>query len=288
MTKEEIVTVLEYLPNGYPLEKKNMPIAQAIGEENFTLLELVPRRGVSLEIGEEVYIGEGKRDKIYYILGRLDKEKITEAAKDQLAEIVERIVKKNEEKFVRFFNEALPINKRIHQIELLPGLGKKHMKEILKQREQKQTKQRNENRVVRILSKDIEGNMGLYAGLTKIKGISWTLSNAICQILKLDKNKKIGALTNEEIDKITNFFKSPELPKYLLNRQNDFETGENKHLIGNDLELTTEFDIKRLKKIKSYRGSRHLSGLPMRGQRTKSNFRRNRRKGAGIKKKIVQ
>jgi len=154
--------------------------------------------------------------------------------------------------------------------------------------EQKQTKQRNENRVVRILSKDIEGNMGLYAGLTKIKGISWTLSNAICQILKLDKNKKIGALTNEEIDKITNFFKSPELPKYLLNRQNDFETGENKHLIGNDLELTTEFDIKRLKKIKSYRGSRHLSGLPMRGQRTKSNFRRNRRKGAGIKKKIVQ
>jgi len=136
MTKEEIVTVLEYLPNGYPLEKKNMPIAQAIGEENFTLLELVPRRGVSLEIGEEVYIGEGKRDKIYYILGRLDKEKITEAAKDQLAEIVERIVKKNEEKFVRFFNEALPINKRIHQIELLPGLGKKHMKEILKQREE--------------------------------------------------------------------------------------------------------------------------------------------------------
>lgn len=136
MPKEESVTILEYLPNGYPLEKKNMPIAQAIGEQNFTLLELVPRRGVTLEIGEQVYIGEGKRDKVYYILGRLDKEKLTESAKDQLAEIVAKMVKKNEEKFVRFFNESLPINKRIHQIELLPGLGKKHMKEILKQREE--------------------------------------------------------------------------------------------------------------------------------------------------------
>jgi small subunit ribosomal protein S13 len=51
------------------------------------------------------------------------------------------------------------------------------------------------------------------------------------------------------------------------------------------LELQKEFDIKRLKKIKSYRGFRHMSGLPCRGQRTKSNFRKNRRKGAGIKKK---
>jgi len=135
MPKEEHATVLEYLPNGYPLEKKNMPIAQAIGEENFTLLELVPRRGVTLDIGEQVYIGENKRDKVYYILGRLDKEKLTESAKDQLAEIVTEMVKKNEEKFVRFFNESLPINKRMHQIELLPGLGKKHMKEILRQRE---------------------------------------------------------------------------------------------------------------------------------------------------------
>lgn len=134
--KEEQVIILDYLPNGYPLEKKMMPIAQAIGENNFTLLELVPRRGVSLEIGEEVYIGEGKRDKVYYILGRLKREKLTESAKTQLQEVVSGIVKKNEEKFVKFFNEALAINKRLHQIELLPGLGKKHMQEILKQREE--------------------------------------------------------------------------------------------------------------------------------------------------------
>lgn len=148
-----------------------------------------------------------------------------------------------------------------------------------------QQEQRNENRVVRILSKDIEGRMSVYSGLTKIKGISWTLSNAICEKLGLDKTKKIGALSDDEIARISAFFKNPELPGYLFNRRDDFATGEDKHLLGNDLELSHEFDIKRLKKIKSYRGLRHMSKLPLRGQRTKSNFRRNRRKGAGIKKK---
>jgi len=137
MIKEEYAIVLEYLPNGYPLEKKMMPIAQAIGELNLTLLELVPRRGISLEIGERVYIGEGKRDKIYYILGRLHHEKITEAAKNQLQEFVSRVVKKREKEFIEFFNKSEAINKRIHQIEFLPGFGKKHMKEILEKRKEK-------------------------------------------------------------------------------------------------------------------------------------------------------
>ncbi len=134
MPKEEFAIILEYLPNGYPLEKKTMPIAQAIGEENLTLLELVPRRGEALEIGEKVYIGEGKRDKIYYILGRLQKEKTTEAAKNQLQEFIKEIVKNKNTEFVDFFNKAEAINKRVHQIELLPGFGKKHMKEIIEKR----------------------------------------------------------------------------------------------------------------------------------------------------------
>lgn len=137
MEKEEHAIVLEYLPNGYPLERRMMPIAQAIGEINLTLLELVPRRGVSLEIGEKVYIGEGKRDKIYYILGRLHKEKLTEAAKSQLQEFIRKVVGEREKSFVEFFNKSEAINKRIHQIELLPGFGKKHMQEILKQRKEK-------------------------------------------------------------------------------------------------------------------------------------------------------
>ena len=137
MAKEETAIILEYLPNGYPLEKKMMPIAQAIGKENMTLLELVPRRGINLEIGEEVYIGQGKRDKIYYILGRLHREKLTESAKERLQDFIKNIVQEKEKTFIEFFSNSDAINKRIHQIELLPCLGKKHMQEILKQRKEK-------------------------------------------------------------------------------------------------------------------------------------------------------
>jgi small subunit ribosomal protein S13 len=145
--------------------------------------------------------------------------------------------------------------------------------------------EQKQERIVRILGKDIEGNVKLYPGLTQIKGVSWTLANATCRKLNIPKTKKIGELSEAEINKISEFLKKPEVPNYILNRRKDLETGEDKHLLGADLELKTEFDIKRLKKIKVYRGLRHAIGLPMRGQRTKSNFRRNRKKGAGIKKK---
>jgi small subunit ribosomal protein S13 len=142
-----------------------------------------------------------------------------------------------------------------------------------------------EEKLIRILSKDIEGGLNVYVGLTKIKGISWSLSNAICKSLKLDKKRKIGSLTKEEIDQINDFVKKPKIPVFLLNRKSDYETGEDKHLLGTNLELQKEMDIGRLKKIKSYKGLRHSIGLPLRGQRTRSHFRRNKRKSVGIKKK---
>ena len=135
--KEENAVVLDYLPYGYPLEKKMMPIAQALGIKNFTLLQLIPRRGIKLEVGETVYIGEGKRPEIYYIFGRMKREKLTESAKSQLQEVIAKIVEEREKQFIEFFNKADAINKRVHQIELLPGMGKKHMNEIIKQREEK-------------------------------------------------------------------------------------------------------------------------------------------------------
>ena len=152
--------------------------------------------------------------------------------------------------------------------------------------EQKQEEKKYEGRIIRILSEDIEGNMKLYPGLTKIKGVSWSLSNAVCKVMKIDRDKKIGSLTADEISKISEFIKNPTgVPTFLLNKRHGFETGENKHVTGTNLELQTEFDIKRLKKIKSYRGIRHGAGLPTRGQRTKSHFRKNRGKSVGIKKK---
>ena len=137
MAKEEHAIILDFLPYGYPLDSKMMPLAQAIGTTGLTLLQLVPRRGERFEIGEEAYIGEGKRDKVQYILGRCPREKLTETAKMQLGDFVSKVVGESEERFVNFFNEAQAINTRLHQFELLPGLGKKHTKAILDAREEK-------------------------------------------------------------------------------------------------------------------------------------------------------
>jgi len=135
--REEKAIILDYLPNGYPLEGKMLPIAQAVGTKNYTLLQLVPRRGILLELKEEVYIGSGKRDKISYIFGRLPKDKITETAKYELKEFIEQMVIDKEEKFVNFFNNASPINTRLHQLELLPGFGRKHTDALVKERQEK-------------------------------------------------------------------------------------------------------------------------------------------------------
>jgi len=138
MDKEEYAIVLDFLPYGYPLEGKMIPVAQAIGEKSLILLQLVPRKGITLQPKEKVYIGEGKRDKIYYVLGRLPREKLTENAKMHLEDFSKGIVDEREKEFVEFFNKADAINTRVHQLELLPGFGRKHTQEILKEREKKQ------------------------------------------------------------------------------------------------------------------------------------------------------
>lgn len=140
--KEEIAIILDFLPNGYPFDDRPMyrktAIAQAIGKEHFSLLELVPKKEVSLQPTEEVYIGEGKRDKIHHIVGKLAFEKLTRTAQEELQFIIKDIVKKNEKRFVDFFNKAQPLSTRMHQLELLPGLGKKHMWEIIESRKEKE------------------------------------------------------------------------------------------------------------------------------------------------------
>lgn len=141
--------------------------------------------------------------------------------------------------------------------------------------------------IVRILQTDIPGHKRLLVGLTYINGISWAISNAVCKILKLDPEKKVSELSETDINKITNFLKDPKLPEFLLNRRKDFGTGKDGHLITTDLDMKKEFDIRRLKKIRSYRGLRHAFGHPTRGQRTRSNFRAKGKKKAvvGVKSK---
>ena len=139
--------------------------------------------------------------------------------------------------------------------------------------------------IIRILQTDIPGNKNILTGLTYIKGVSWTISNAVCKILKINYNIKISDLKEEDINRITSFLKDPKLPIYLMNRRNDFETGKDYHLITTNLDMKKEFDIRRLKKIRSYRGLRHALGQPTRGQRTRSHFRSKNKKAIGVSTK---
>ena len=140
-SKEETAVVLDFLPNGYPYDERPMymktPIAQAIGKEHFVLLELVPKKGIHLQPFGEVYIGDGKRDKIHHIIGKMDMRKLTATAKSQLEFVIRDIIQKNEKKFIEFFNKAQPLSTRMHQLELLPGLGKKHMWQVIEIRDEK-------------------------------------------------------------------------------------------------------------------------------------------------------
>jgi putative nucleotide binding protein len=140
--KEEHAIVLDFLPNGYPFDTrpshKKTPIVQAIGKTHFVLLELVPKKDVFLQPFKEVYIGEGKRDEIHHIIGKLPFERLTQTAKSELEFVVADVVKKNEKRFVDFFNKSSPLTTRMHQLELLPGLGKKHMWEIIDSRDEKE------------------------------------------------------------------------------------------------------------------------------------------------------
>jgi len=141
-TKEENAIVLDFLPNGYPFDDRPMymktPIAQAMGGEHFVLLELVPKKEIHLQPYEEVYIGDGKRDKIHHIIGKLQVSKLTATAKSEMEFVIRDIIKKNEKRFIDFFNRAQPLSTRMHQLELLPGVGKKHMWQIIEARNEKE------------------------------------------------------------------------------------------------------------------------------------------------------
>ncbi|MBI5347277.1 MAG: DUF655 domain-containing protein [Candidatus Aenigmarchaeota archaeon] len=135
--KEEKCIVLDFLATGYPDSRHSEPVAQAIGASYFSLLELVVREGVSLRSEEEVYIGEGKRDKIKFIKGSLEFDDLTNFSRSTLDSMIEKIVVQNEKKIVEFFNKSRMVTPRMHQIQLLPGVGKKHLIDLLQERNKK-------------------------------------------------------------------------------------------------------------------------------------------------------
>lgn len=140
--REEQAIILDFLQNGYSFDTRPLhlktPIAQAIGTERFTLLELVPKKDIHLQPRAMVYIGDQKRDEIHHVNGKIGVDKLTATAQSELPHAIKRIIDADPRRFVDFFNKAQPISIRTHSLELLPGVGKKHMQEILTSREEKE------------------------------------------------------------------------------------------------------------------------------------------------------
>ena len=141
--------------------------------------------------------------------------------------------------------------------------------------------------LVRIANVDLDGNKSVSNALRKMKGVSFMISNAVCNISKVDKYKKVGLLDDTEIKQLeTVLLQYKGVPIWMLNRRKDYDTGEDKHIIGAQVMFVKTFDVKRMQESKSNRGLRHAWGLPVRGQRTRSHFRHG--KSVGVMKKATK
>lgn len=142
--------------------------------------------------------------------------------------------------------------------------------------------------IVRVVNTDIAGEKQLYLALQKIKGVGDMFARAVCKLAKVEQSVKAGDISDKDVAAIEVVLKDPikaGMPAYMMNRQRDYETGVDVHLLLSDLVIAKDGDIKRQKMIKSFKGLRHQWRLPLRGQRTGSNFRPNKGRGGAVKKK---
>ncbi len=147
--------------------------------------------------------------------------------------------------------------------------------------------------ILRIGDRDVKGETPIGHALTRTKGVSFMFANAITKVLKLNINKQAGEFSQKEIEQMEDVMKNPvkyKLPEWIYNSRKDVEDGQDKHMISSDLDLKQRFDIRRLRKLRTYRGFRHSRGdkglkVKARGQRTKSRGRKGKTIGVVRKKK---
>ena len=127
------------------------------------------------------------------------------------------------------------------------------------------------------MGNDIPGEKKIIVGLTQIKGIGYNFATSILDALKIDTNSNIGNLTDANVQEIEKLITDPiasKFPAWFLNRRKDIETGADLHLLTSDIPFTLRNDIERERITASWRGYRHLSGLKVRGQRTRTSGRK--------------
>lgn len=136
---EEYAYVLDFMSVGRStvIKGKTGPIVQAIGEERLTLLELLAMNNVQFQLAERICIGKEGRTKVISVLGKMNYEELTDDARNQLNIVVETMVKNSEAKYVSIVNELQPLTPRLHALELIPGIGKTFMRQIVDERDKK-------------------------------------------------------------------------------------------------------------------------------------------------------
>src|SRR3989338_5102369 len=159
--------------------------------------------------------------------------------------------------------------------------------------EQEPQTQEQFRHIVRISNTDIDGNRKIVDALRKIKGIGFAVANAVCHLAQVDAMKKAGYMLPEEVKKVDMVIADAVgsgAPLWLLNRRKNLEDGIDRHMVGADLTFAQESDIRFMKQIRSYKCVRHAIGAPVSGQRTRSNFRKNKGKVMGVikKKEVAQ
>ncbi|HLC20424.1 MAG TPA: 30S ribosomal protein S13 [Candidatus Nanoarchaeia archaeon] len=135
--------------------------------------------------------------------------------------------------------------------------------------------------LVRVASTDLDGTKPIHHSLLKIKGVGVSFSHMACFLAGVNLQAKTGLLDEQTIKKLDDVVRNPlkyGAPLWMVNRRRDPETNEPRHLLTGDIDFVQDNDLKMLKKMKAYRGIRHILGLPVRGQRTRSNFRKNKGK----------
>jgi len=156
-----------------------------------------------------------------------------------------------------------------------------------KQTEEKKDAKEEFQHRVRVSGVILDGNLSISNALTRIKGIGHQISGPAINVIGVDANTKLGTLNDKEIEKVENIIENLDkhLPGWMLNARRDNETGKDIHLIGSDLTMKNRDDINIQKSIRSYRGIRHGQGLPVRGQRTRTSFRKGVTLGVQRKKR---
>ena len=138
---ESYAYILDYLPTGRQTERgfHREPLAIGVGETELKLLEIVPRPGRALTLGERVPLvgAEGAPAAVDHVRRRLGHDELTAQARNELTPTLERIVLATPDRFLKFFNEAPAVSRRFHLLELLPGIGKKTMLAIVDERKRR-------------------------------------------------------------------------------------------------------------------------------------------------------